>query len=82
MSGTTSLLAWSCAADLGHYCRVTLDSPEVGKLLGFTPKSEHVALGNCRVSPRRALFYAEEQLVGVSEGVASGRPLTPVVSSS
>jgi ABC-type Fe3+/spermidine/putrescine transport system ATPase subunit len=55
--------------DLGHYRKVTVDVPGVGPLTAFATKSEDVPTGDCSVWPRRALFYENEQLVGVQERV-------------
>ena len=53
------------ATDLGHYQRISLDAPGLGRLVAFAPKTQEVALGNCTLSPRRALLYAGDRLVGV-----------------
>jgi putative spermidine/putrescine transport system ATP-binding protein len=57
----------AAVTDLGHYRRVTLDVPPAGNLVAFASKAEEIAFGNCRLSPRRALFYVEDQLVGAWE---------------
>jgi putative spermidine/putrescine transport system ATP-binding protein len=53
--------------DLGHYRKVTVHVPGVDALTVFATKSQDVPLGECAVRPQRALFYAKEQLLGVSE---------------
>jgi putative spermidine/putrescine transport system ATP-binding protein len=51
------------ATDLGHYLRVTLDVPGTGAMVAFAQKSERIAVGNCSVSARSALLYADDKLV-------------------
>jgi putative spermidine/putrescine transport system ATP-binding protein len=55
------------AVDLGHYRRVQLVLDQVGRLTAFTLKAQEVSPGPCRVSARRALYYADDALVGVGE---------------
>jgi len=67
--------------DLGHYRRVIVDVPAAGKLSVFVDKSQDLSLGPGSLWPRRVLFYAGEELIGISEGVQERfRAVPPEVS--
>lgn len=53
--------------DLGHYQRVQLDVPQIGKMIAFATKAEVVARGNTVVRPRRTLFYVNDRLIGIDQ---------------
>jgi len=57
--------------DLGHYHRVQIQVPNVGNYVAFTEKTAN-PMGDCTIWPQRALFYANDHLVGVEEHVPVG----------
>jgi putative spermidine/putrescine transport system ATP-binding protein len=59
----------TAVTDLGHYRRINLSAESSAKLLAFTPKSQEIQPGPSRIWPLRALYYQNEQLVGVDEQV-------------
>ena len=58
--------------DLGHYRRVVLDLPDVGRAVAFANKSRDVTTGTCAVWPQRVLFYVGDRLAGVSDQATVG----------
>jgi len=56
----------SQAIDLGHYRRLTVEA-DGARLTVFAPKAQEISLGACRIQPQRALFYADDNLIGVSD---------------
>lgn len=53
--------------DLGHYQRVTVELPDIAPLTAFTTKAQGIPFGEATIWPKRALLYADEQLVGEVE---------------
>ena len=58
------------AIDLGHYRRVVAEVADIGPVTIFIDKSRDVRLGHCAIWPRRALFYRDDELIGVNESVS------------
>ena len=57
------------ATDLGHYRRIVADVADIGRVTIFVDKSRDVRLGRCAIWPRRALFYRDDRLIGVSDSL-------------
>ncbi|HUX88125.1 MAG TPA: ABC transporter ATP-binding protein [Chloroflexota bacterium] len=55
--------------NLGHYHRVTIDVPPIGRITAFTDKTQAVSVGPCSIWPRRILVYVADRLAGVVENL-------------
>ena len=64
------------AIDLGHYRRLTAEA-DGATLTIYAPKTQDVTLGACRLQPRRALIYQDDNLVGVSDRLPVTVPTVP-----